>query len=61
MTSHPPYPDKFKAGDTAVSSIRINFIDGTKHIIGQRIVVTEATKAFYNVWHDYYEKLEDKK
>jgi hypothetical protein len=59
FTLNPPYPNKFIAGDVAISTIDVNFCDGTKHKIGQRIVVTEKTKSYYNVWHNYYEKAQN--
>lgn len=54
--SQPPYPNKFKPGDTAVATQDIDFCDNTKHVTGQQIVVTEDTVSYYNVWHTIYEK-----
>ncbi len=56
-TMQPPYPDKFKPYDIAVSTINVSFIDGTQHKIGQKIVVTPQTVSYYNVWYKYYNKL----
>lgn len=56
MKSHPPYPEKFKAGDIAIPLIEINFVDGTQHKIGDEIRVTEKTKSYYNVWWHLYRK-----
>lgn len=57
LTSQPPYPDKFKAGDIAIAKTHTEFMYGDKHEVGQEIVVTEETKSYYNVWHHLYDKL----
>jgi hypothetical protein len=51
----PPYPDKFKTGDVAVSKTNVDFTDGQKHHIGQEIVVKNDTVSYYNVMHQYYD------
>lgn len=57
-TSQPPYPNKFKAGDIAVCLAEfIPFSNGDIHILGQKILVTEKTKSYYNVWHHIYDKV----
>ena len=55
--TYPPYPNKFKAGDVAVSRTNVNFMDGTRHTEGQKIVIEENTVSYYNVWHHVYDKL----
>jgi hypothetical protein len=52
----PPYPNKFSAGDIAISKINVDFPDQTSHMIGQQILVKEETEAYFNVHHDYYDK-----
>ena len=52
----PPYPDKFKPGDTVISKKDVVFTDGTRHEIGQKVKVTDRTVAYYNVFHNDYEK-----
>lgn len=52
----PPYPKIFKPGDIVISKIQVTFCDDTEHKIGQEIKITEATVAYYNVWHHCYEK-----
>jgi hypothetical protein len=47
------YPEKFKNGDIAIPKIRINFSNEI-HEVGDRIVVTEETEAYFNVnFRDY--------
>ena len=48
--------DKFKPGDVAIAKNNIKFCDGTKHIVGQKIVVTEQTVSYYNVNGKDYDK-----
>lgn len=49
------YP-KFIPGDLAISKEPVYFVDGTKHIIGQRLRVTEATVHYYNCYAPFYDK-----
>lgn len=56
LSSQPPYPNKFKAGDIAIATKHISFCDGTKHVPGQRIEVDEQSKHYYNVWHHIYKR-----
>ncbi len=54
-TYQPMYPNKFKAGDIAISKKFVKFLNGEKHTIGQEILVFESTKSYYNVNHKNYE------
>ena len=56
MTTKPPYPNKFKAGDVAIAQQFIKFMDGSTHRVGEEIIVTERTKSYFNVWHHIYDK-----
>ena len=51
-----PYQDKFKPGNIAIAKRNVRFIDGTGHMVGDRILVTEETEAYYNVNHEDYDK-----
>jgi hypothetical protein len=55
-TFSPPYPNKFKPGDTAIAKTDIRFCNGKTHRIGQEIVVSEETVSYYNVCHTEYDK-----
>lgn len=48
--------DKFKPGDTAICKAYIDFVNGTEHKIGDKILVTEDNKAYFNVMHANYDK-----
>lgn len=52
------YPDKFKPGDYAISKGFVKFSDGTFHQKDGMYLVTEKTKAYYNVCHKEYDKVE---
>lgn len=56
--SRPPYPNKFADGDIAIliDPEPIHFSDGTRHMPGERIAVTDQTKHYFNVWHHFYER-----
>jgi hypothetical protein len=56
----PPYIRVFEVGDVVICKTQIDFTDGTKHVVGQRNVVTEETQAYYNVCSEYYEKGESR-
>lgn len=49
------YPNKFKPGDTAKCLEYITFLDGTEHRLGEYILVTEETEAYFNVCHESYD------
>jgi hypothetical protein len=51
------YPNKFYLGDIAIAKTNVDFCDGTSHKVGQKIVVTEETKHYYNVCHEQYDKV----
>lgn len=51
------YEEKFKPGDKVRSLQTTTFTDGGKHLKDQIIEVTEQTKAYFNVCHEYYEKV----
>lgn len=55
--SQPPYPTKFQAGDVAISKVDVDFCNGEQHKAGDRIDITEENVAYYNVWHNYYDKV----
>ncbi len=55
LVANPPFPNKFKPGDVAISKQEIKFCDGTKHGIGEEIIVTEKTIDYFNVWHKIYD------
>lgn len=55
----PPYPPKFNPGDIAIAKAEVHFPDGTVHMIGDRLEVTEATVSYYNVCHEDYDKEEE--
>jgi len=47
---------KFQPGDIAIAKFDVDFCDGSKHRVGQRIVVTEENVSYYNVCHLEYDK-----
>ena len=50
------YPKKFVAGDAAVAKKNVYFVDGTKHVMGQHIPVSDSNSAYFNVNHLDYDK-----
>lgn len=56
VSTQPPYPEKFKPGDIAISLTEVEFCDGTKHEEGEEILVTFKNASYYNVWHHIYAK-----
>lgn len=54
--SQPLYPNKFAEGDTAIAKKTIEFLDGSIHRKGYKLSVTKRNAAYFNVWHNLYEK-----
>ena len=52
--------DKFQIGDVAIATEHCTFINGTKHEVGQHIIVDNINVHYFNCWHDKYKLLENK-
>ena len=48
----------FKVGDIAVSRYELEFTDGTEHLVGQQIEVTEQNLSYFLVCWEEYDNLE---
>lgn len=51
------YPNKFQPGDKAKCCRFVHFCDETEHLVGKVYSVTQYNVSYYNVFHNYYEKL----